>query len=86
MIGDNEKGEPQMIVQAEVDENGVVKVCDPEWRGKIIALSLLEQEQDEFERETDWEAIEKIFEEADTLDFPRRSHEEIIRDLHELRG
>ncbi len=75
-----------MIVHAEVDENGVVKLSDPEWRGKKITLSLSEHEQDEFERETDWEAIKEIFRKADTLDFPRRSHEEIIKDLHELRG
>ena len=37
-------------------------------------------------RETDWEGIKAIAREADKLDFPRRTHEEIIRDLHELRG
>jgi len=75
-----------MIVQAEINEEGIVKVSDPEWRGRKIVLLLPEQERPEFLRETDWEAIEEIFKEADALDFPRRTHEEIIRDLHELRG
>ncbi len=75
-----------MIVQAEIDENGLVKVSDPELRGKKFYFSFPEQEQGEFTRETDWEAIEKIVEETRALNFPRRTHEEIIRDLHELRG
>jgi len=75
-----------MIVQIEVSEEGLVKVSDPEWRGKKISLSLPDPEHPEFDRETDWEAIKGIVKKANTLDFPRRTHEEIIRDLHELRG
>ena len=75
-----------MIVQAEIDENGLVKVSDPEMRGKKFYFSFPEQEREEFRRETDWEAIKSIVKKANELDIPRRTHEEIIRDLHELRG
>lgn len=37
-------------------------------------------------KETDWDKVKSILNEFDQLDFPRRTHEEIIRDLHELRG
>ncbi|MEW6238446.1 MAG: hypothetical protein AB1656_23930 [Candidatus Omnitrophota bacterium] len=75
-----------MIIQAEIGVDGVVKVKDPEWRGKQISISIRDQEEPELAKETDWEAIKEILHKADALDFPRRSHEEIIRDLHELRG
>jgi len=32
-----------------------------------------------------WSDIEKALAKADALDFPRRTHEEILRDLHEMR-
>lgn len=73
-----------MIVQMEVDETGLVRVSDPAFHGKKIAVSV--PETSEPTQETDWEAIKAIFRKADALDFPRRSHEEILRDLHELRG
>ncbi len=75
-----------MIVQAEVDENGFVKVNDPQWRGEKIVLSLPIQEDSEDANETDWEAIKAIVKQSKSLAIRRRSYEEIIRDLHELRG
>ena len=74
-----------MIVQAEVDENGIVKISDPELRGKRILLSLPDKEDAKPEGKTNWSKIWKIFKEADMLDIPRRSSEEIIRSLHEFR-
>ena len=73
-----------MIVQVEVDETGVVRVSDPALYGKKIMVSV--PEASESIQETNWEAIKAIFKKADALDFPRKSHEEILRDLHELRG
>jgi len=55
-------------------------------RGKKIILSISEQEETELANETDWKAIKEIFKTADALDFPRRSHGEILKDLHELRS
>lgn len=75
-----------MKIQAEVDKNGVVRINDPTLYGKKITLTLSDKEHEEYERETDWEAIKKIFKKADKMDFPRRTHEKIIKDLHELRG
>jgi len=46
-----------MIVQAEVGEDGLVKVSDPEWRGKKIALTLPDEDNLALAQETDWEAI-----------------------------
>ncbi len=75
-----------MKIQAEVDEKGVVRINNPALYGKKITLALSDKENEEYERETDWEAIKEIFKKADKMDFPRRTHEEIINDLHELRG
>ncbi len=72
-----------MLIQAEIDENGVIKVRDPKWRGKKITLS--EWNQMEPEGKTNWDAIWKIFQKADALDIPRRSPDEILRDLREFR-
>lgn len=75
-----------MIVQAEIDENGVLKMSDPKLWGKKVELSLFDSENPDLEKETDWNAIKSIVHKANELDFPRCSHEEIIRDLHDLRG
>jgi len=100
-----------MYIQAQIDENGMVKVSDPGLWGNTVVMTVVETKKQpaaneteaqpttpEMEewihdaqtwkgaKETDWEAIKAIVREMDKLDFPRRSHEEIIRDLHEIRG
>lgn len=75
-----------MNIQAQVDENGILKITDPEWQGKEIVLQTSEWKEAIIEEKTNWDALWKIFKEADQLDIPRRSNEEILRDLHEFRG
>ena len=75
-----------MIILAEIDKDGAVKVQDPDLFGKTILLSSPASLEDEFARKTDWESIKSIVHSSANLDFPRRDHEEIIRDLHDLQG
>jgi len=75
-----------MNIQAQIDENGMVKITDPELQGKDIFLQTSEWKESEIEEKTNWDALWKIFKEADQLQIPRRSNEEILRDLHEFRG
>ncbi|MEW6235028.1 MAG: hypothetical protein AB1656_06550 [Candidatus Omnitrophota bacterium] len=74
-----------MIIQAEICEDGVVKVSDPELRGKKILLTAPDRKETPTKGITNWNEIWKIFQEADAIDFPRRSHEDILRDLRAFR-
>lgn len=56
-----------MLVQAEVDENGLVHVSDPELRGKKILLAVPEQTETGPEGKTNWEEIWKIFQSVSGL-------------------
>jgi len=83
---DKTKGVMAMIlVHAVVAEDGTLKVKEPELRGEEIVLALPEQDEAAEEKETDWQAVKAVFKKADALDFPRRSPEEILKDLRELR-
>lgn len=73
-----------MIVQAEISEDGTVKVMDPRFRGKRVNLSLPEQGL-EREEKSNWQTIKAAYRKAEQLDFPRRSYDEILRDLREFR-
>ncbi|MEW6236051.1 MAG: hypothetical protein AB1656_11740 [Candidatus Omnitrophota bacterium] len=75
-----------MSLTAEVTEQGVLRVKSPALKpGDIVILETSEAGIHNTEK-GHWSAIEKAFEEFDKLDFPRLTHEEIIRDLHEARG
>ncbi|MEW6234913.1 MAG: hypothetical protein AB1656_05960 [Candidatus Omnitrophota bacterium] len=75
-----------MILTAEVTEQGVLRVKSPALKpGDEVILEMREAEI----RHTGkgrWSDIKKALAKANALDFPRRSHEEILRDLRELRG
>ncbi len=75
-----------MTLIAEVTEQGVLRVKSPALKpGDEVILETCEGGI----RYTDkgkWSEIKKALAKANTLDFPRRTHEEILRDLHELRG
>lgn len=75
-----------MTLKAEVTENGVLRVKSPEFKpGDEVTLQTCSG-QILNSGKGNWKDIEKALSKADALDFPRRTHEEIIRDLHELRG
>lgn len=75
-----------MSLTAEVTEQGVLRVTSPELKpGDQVILEtrgsgIINPDKGH------WSDIEKVLAKADALDFPRRTHEEILRDLHELRG
>ncbi|RJP19064.1 MAG: hypothetical protein C4527_28050 [Candidatus Omnitrophota bacterium] len=75
-----------MTLTAEVTEQGVLRVKSPALKpGDEVILETNETEI----RNTGkgkWSEIKKALAKANTLDFLRRTHEEILRDLHELRG
>ncbi len=75
-----------MTLTAEVTEQGVLRVKSPALKpGDEVILETCDMEI----RNTDkgrWSDIEKVAAKVDAMEFPRRTHEEIIRDLHELRG
>ncbi len=75
-----------MPLTAEVTEQGILRVKSPSFKpGDEVILETSEGGIRNANKGR-WSDIEKVLAKADTLDFPRRTHEEIIRDLHELRG
>lgn len=75
-----------MILTATVTEQGILRILSPYLKpGDEVVI----ETSDAGIRNPDegkWSDIMKVLEEIDALDFPRRTHEEIIHDLHELRG
>jgi len=75
-----------MTLTAEVTEQGVLRVKSPTLKpGDEVIL----ETHNTGVRNADkgkWSEIKKVLARIDKLDFPRRTHEEILRDLHELRG
>lgn len=72
-------------IQIEVGEDGDLRIKSPNVKpGDTISLMTLPKV--DYEGKGKWSQIKKAFEKSNNLDFPRRTHEEIIRDLHELRG
>jgi len=75
-----------MTITAEVTEQGVLRVKSPTLKpGDEVILETRESGVRNADKGR-WSEIEKVLAKADALDFPRRTYEEIIRDLHELRG
>ncbi len=75
-----------MKIIAEVTEDGTLRVKTP---GLKPGDQVILETQDNGvlnPNKGKWSDIDKVLAKADALDFPRRTHEEIIRDLHELKG
>ena len=78
-----------MSIQVEIMEGGLLRIQSPELPvGSKITIP--SKDNNEGIRppilgDGSWESIYKVLQEAKKLDFPRRSHEEILRDLHEFR-
>ncbi len=49
----------------------------------LLSISASQENQESLAQ---WEAISAIFTEADKLDIPRRTIDEILHDIHEFRG
>ncbi len=75
-----------MSLIAKISDQGILRVKSPNLKlGDEVILETGEGKVRNPEK-GNWSDMEKAFEEIDQLDFPRRTHEEIIRDIHEFRG
>ncbi|QTA85963.1 hypothetical protein [Desulfonema magnum] len=72
-----------MILHAQVNEDGTLNAEIPKslW-GKRVLISIDRAVSSE---SSDWQKISEILEEADMLNFPRRSHDKILADLRAFR-
>lgn len=72
-----------MMLHAQANEDGTLsaEIPRPLW-GKGAVISADRAVSSEC---PDWRKISEILEEADRLDFPRRSHDEILADLRAFR-
>lgn len=76
-----------MVLEVEVVEGGFLRVQSPDLPvGTKITLSEQKGIRPPLVGEGSWESLEEVFQEMDKLDIPRRSHEEILRELHRFRG
>ena len=73
-----------MILYAEVTEDGLLRVKDPLKQGDEVLLEVHEQLEDNSGKGS-WSEIEKIIKKIDLKNYPRRTHEEILNDIHEFR-
>jgi len=72
-----------MILQAEINKEGTLNVSIPQilW-GKKVTVSINE----EIESETsNWDKISAALEKVDALEFPHRTHDEILAELRAFR-
>lgn len=75
-----------MTLIAEVTDQGILRVKSPDLKpgDEVIIETIMDVAVDSGKGK--WSEIKKALAKANSLDFPRRTHEEILRDLHELRG
>ena len=73
-----------MILHAEVTKEGLLRVKDPLKQGDEVLLEVHEQQQEDSGKGS-WSEIEKILKKIDLKNFPRRTNEEILNDIHEFR-
>ena len=71
-----------LILNGKVSENGVLTAQAPEslW-GKEVIISVMGQELPK----SNWEKISAALKEVDSLDIPRKKHENILAELREMR-
>jgi len=75
-----------MVIRAEIMENGVLRVKSPTFKPGEEILLEIRQEGIRNADKGRWSEVEKALAKADALDFPRRTNNEIIHDLHDLRS
>jgi hypothetical protein len=71
-----------MILNATVNQDGTLNAKIPKalW-GQQVTISITSK----IESTSSWDNISEILKEADALNFPRKTHEEIISDLRAFR-
>ncbi|EDN65966.1 hypothetical protein BGP_4471 [Beggiatoa sp. PS] len=71
-----------MILNATINSDGTLNTIIPKFLwGKPVTISITPQT----ESHSSWESISEIFQEADALDFPRKTHQEILSELRTFR-
>lgn len=77
-----------LTLNAEIKEDGTLLANIPQalW-GKKVKITIHEKKIRQKYPDTlsQWDALTKVFQEADRLDFPRRASEEILDEIHALR-
>ncbi len=72
-----------MMIETMVKDDGMLVVKMPDrYKGKTVRVSI--QETDAAPA-SQWEGISHILQEADQLNLPRRTHEEILREIRAFR-
>ena len=73
-----------MILQAEINKEGRLNASIPQifW-GKKVTVSI--NEETESETNTNWNQISAALKKVDVLEFPRRTHDEIIAEIRSFR-
>lgn len=75
-----------MIVQAEISEDGTIKVKNTVLKGRKVFLSLYNPEEFKTEGKMNWPGLWEALENVDKLNLPQRSHVDIIKELRESYG
>jgi hypothetical protein len=77
-----------LTLPAEIREDGTLIANIPQalW-GKKVKITIREKKirQRYSDALSQWDALTKVFQETDGLDFPRRTSEEILDEIHALR-
>jgi len=78
-----------MVLDAEVKADGTLVAKAPKsLHGKKVKITVREEKPKkpkQYKKVSQWEEISAILEEARTLDIPRRTFDEILADLRNLR-
>ncbi len=76
-----------MNIELEIIEGGLLRVQSPKLPvGSKITVPFEKGIREPEVGDGSWESILEGLEEFDKLDIPRRSHEEILHELHNFRG
>jgi hypothetical protein len=75
-----------MNITAEIGEGGVLLIKSPDAKPGDQFQIPVQQGIIPPENLDWWSSLQQAFNEADQLDFPRRSYEDLMTDLHEQRG
>ncbi len=72
-----------MTIEAIVSDDGTLVVKVPErYKGKTVRITI---QDTELEPADQWTELSQILREAEKLDLPERSHEDIVREIREFR-
>ncbi len=74
-----------MNLLVEVTENGILKVKSPSLSPGTEFILPVETEEHKILKQSQWDALESALDDAEKLDIPRRTHEDILNQLRSYR-